>query len=160
MKTAAKTFATVVAVVAAISCSSIQASAFMGPEGMPPAGRQFKKMATELGLSTQQQEQIQALFATNRPAAEPLVKQLQVEHRAVRNLAQADTLDEAAIRAQVAKAALVQADLAVQHAKLSQEVRVLLTPDQLQKFKTIQAQRDSRMDGKRSHGGKHFKQAD
>lgn len=154
MKTAAKVFGTVVAVLAAISFSSIQASAFMCGEGMPPTGRQFKKMATELGLSTQQQDEIKKIIAKNRPLAEPLMKQLQSEHRALRGIIQADTFDEAAIRAQVAKAGALQADLAVQRAKLAQQVRAILTPEQIQKFKDIQSRRDGRMDRKRMHGGK------
>lgn len=158
MRTAVKLFATAAAVAATVSFSSIQASAFMGDEGMPPAGRQFKKMATELGLSVQQQDEIKSIIAKNRPLAEPLMKQLHSEHRALRNLVQADTVDEAAIRAQIAKAGALQGDLAVQRAKLSKEIRAILTPEQIQKFKDIQAKRDSQMDKKRMHGGKQFKQ--
>ena len=159
MRTAVKLFATAAALVATVSFSSIQASAFMGGEGMQPVGRQFKKMATELGLSAQQQERIKEIFARNRPAAEPLMEQLKSEQRALRNLVQADAFDEAAIRAQVAKMGTLQADMAVQHAKLAQEVRAILTPEQIQKFKEIQAKRDDHMDKKRMHGGKkHLKQ--
>ena len=159
MKTAAKVFATAVAVVATISFSSIQASAFMGDEGMPPSGRHFKKMTTELGLSIQQQQEIKGVIAKNRPTAEPLIKQRQSEQRTLRTLIQADTFDEAAIRAQVVKMGTLQADMAVQHAKLAQEIRAILTPEQIQKFKEIQAKRDSQMDKKRMHDGKkHLKQ--
>jgi periplasmic protein CpxP/Spy len=158
MKTAVKLFATAAAVVAAVSFSSIQASAFMGSEGMPPTGRQFKKMAAELGLSAQQQDEIKKIISQNRPLAEPMMKQLRSEHRALRNLVQADTFDEAAIRAQVAKAETLQADLAVQRAKLAQQVRAILTPEQIQKFRDIQARRDGQMDKKRMHGGKQFTQ--
>ena len=159
MKTAVKLFATAAAVLATVSISSVQASAYMGEEGMPPAGRQFNKMATELGLSAQQQEGVKGIFAKNRPAAEPLMKQLKGERRALRNLVQADTFDEAAIRAQVAKMATLQSDMAVQHAKLAQEIRTILTPEQIQKFKEIQARRDSQKDSARMHGGrKHLKQ--
>jgi protein CpxP len=158
MKSAAKLFVTVAAVAATISFSSIQASAFMDGDGIPPSGRHFKKMAAELGLSIQQQHEIKGFIAKNRPTAEPLMKQLQSEHRALRNLVQADTIDEAAIRAQVAKAGALQADLAVQRAKLAQEIRAVLTPEQIQKFKDIQAKRDGQMDKKRMHGGKQLKQ--
>ncbi len=159
MKTAAKVCATVAAVVAAISFSSIQASAFMDGEGVPQAGHQFKKMATELGLTTQQQETIKGIFAKNRPTTEPLMKQLKSEQRALRTLVQADTIDEAAIRAEAAKLGTLHADMAVRHAKLAQEIRAILTPEQIQKFKEIQARRDSQKDTARTHGGKrHLKQ--
>ena len=153
MRTSVKLFASAAAVIAAVSFSPIQASAFMGEEGMPPAGRHFKKMAAELGLTAQQQEGIKGIFAKNRQAAEPLMKQLKSERHALRSLVQADTIDEAAIRAQVAKMGTVQADMAVQHAKLAQEIRTILTPEQLQKFKEIQAKRESRKDTGRKHGG-------
>jgi protein CpxP len=126
--------------------------------GAPPSGRHFKKMATELGLSIQQQQEIKGVIAKNRPTTEPLMKQLQSEHRALRSLIQADTFDEAAIRAQAAKAGALQADMAVQRAKLAQEIRAILTPEQIQKFKDIQAKRDGQMDKKRMHGDKQFKQ--
>ena len=154
MKTSVKLFASVAAVVAVVSFSSIQASAFMGDEGMPPAGRQFKKMAAELGLTAQQQEGIKGVFAKNRPAAEPLMKQMKSERSALRNLVQADTIDEAAIRAQALKIGSLQADMAVQHAKLAQEVRTILTLEQIQKFKEIQTARESRKDMNRKQGGR------
>jgi protein CpxP len=154
MRTSVKLFASAAAVVAVVGFSSIQASAFMGDEGMgmPPAGRQFKKMAAELGLTAQQQEGAKGIFAKNRPATEPLMKQLKSERHVLKNLVQADTIDEAAIRAQVAKMGTLQADMAVQHAKLAQEVRTILSPEQIQKFKEIQAARESRKDMGRKQG--------
>ena len=157
MRTTIKLFATAAIVVATVSFSSLQASAYMGGEGMPPAGRHLKKMASELGLSAQQQHDIKEIFAKKRPAAEPLMKQLRIERRTLRSLEQADSFDEAAIRAQVAKIGTLQADMAVRHAKLAQEIRTILTPEQIQKFKEIQTKRDDQMD-KRVHGRKHLKQ--
>jgi len=159
MRTSVKLFASAAAVVAVVGFSSLQASAFMGDEGMPPAGLQLKKMAAELGLTAQQQEGVKGIFAKNRPATEPLMKQLKSERHVLRNLVQADTIDEAAIRAQVAKMGTLQADMAVQHAKLAQEVRTILSPEQIQKFKEIQAARESRKDMDRKQGGrKHLEQ--
>jgi Spy/CpxP family protein refolding chaperone len=157
MKTAAKTFATALAVVVAISCSSIQVSAFMGDDGAPIAGHQFKKMATELGLSARQQEEIKTIYTKHRPTAEPLMKQLQGEHRVLKELIQADVIDEPAIRAQVAKTSLLQSDLAVQHAKIALEVRAILTPEQNKKYKARQTRHEGRMNGKRMHDGKQSK---
>ena len=151
MKAAGKGFAVLVAVVAAVSFSPLTSSAFMGEDGAPPAGRHFKKMATELGLSAQQQQDVKAVFAKNRPQAEPLMKQLKTEHRSLRALIQADAVDDAAIRAQSAKVAAVEADLAVQGAHVGQQVRAILTPEQIQKFKELQADRDKRMDDRRGH---------
>jgi protein CpxP len=63
---------------------------------------------------------------------------------------QAETVDEAAIRAQATKVAAVEADLAVQRAHGAQEIRKVLTPEQIQKFKAIQEKRDSKLDSFRS----------
>jgi periplasmic protein CpxP/Spy len=155
MKSAGKGFAIAAALVAAVSFAPLNSSAFMGEDGAPPAGRHFKKMATELGLSAQQQQDVKAVFAKNRPQAEPLMKQLKTEHRSLRTLIQADAVDDAAIRAQSAKVAAVEADLAVQRAHVGQQVRAILTPEQVQRFKELQADRDSRMDDRR---GRHNKQ--
>jgi len=149
VKTRAKGFALVAVVIAAVSFIPLVSSAVMGEEGAAPAGRHRSNMATELGLSTQQQQSVKDVFAQSRPQAAPLMKQLKVERRSLRVLIQADTIDEAAIRAQSAKVAAVEADLAVQRAHVAQQMRAILTPEQVQTFKALQAKRDSRMDGKR-----------
>ena len=144
MKTTIRTLAAAAALITAVSFAPTGASAFMGDDGPPMAGRHFKRMATELGLSAQQQQDIKAVFQKERHQLQPLMKQLMVERRALRTLIHADTVDEAAIRAQSAKAAAIQADLAVQRALTGQQVRKLLTPEQAQKLKDFQAKMESR----------------
>ena len=158
MKTGFKTLAAIAVVAASISIAPVTASAIMGGDGLPPAGRHFKKMATELGLSSQQKQEVKDIFAKSRSQAEPLMKQIKTERHALRELVQADVIDEAAIRAQSAKVAAVEADLAVQRAHVAQQIRAILTPEQVQKFKAIQAKRDSRMDEMPNRGTKRFKQ--
>lgn len=149
MKRVVKGVALVAAVVAAVSFTPHVSSAFMGEDGAAPAGRHFSKMATELGLTSQQQQAVKDVFAQARPQAAPLMKQLKLERRSLRTLIQAEAVDETAIRAQSAKLATVEADLAVQRAHVAQQVRAILTPEQVQKFKDLQAKRDSRMDQRR-----------
>jgi periplasmic protein CpxP/Spy len=144
MKTGIRMFAIVAAVATTLGLAAITASAHMGDEGQPPTGRHFKKMSKELGLTSKQQDGIKAIFEKNRPLVKPLIQQMMTERRALRSLVQADTIDEAAIRAQSAKVAAIQADLAVQRAHTGQDIRALLTPDQILKFKTLQAKRDNR----------------
>jgi periplasmic protein CpxP/Spy len=81
-----------------------------------------------------------------------------IERRALRTLIQADTIDEAAIRAQSAKVAAIEADLAVQRAHSAQDFRKVLTPEQLQKFKAMQDQRDSKRDKFLSRSAKESSQ--
>lgn len=148
MKTGIRMFAIVAAVAATLGLAAITASAHMGNEGQPPAGHHFKKMTKELNLTSQQQDSIKAIFEKNRPQVKAQMQQMKSERQALHALIQADTIDDAAIRAQSAKVAAIQADLAVQRAHSSQEIRALLTPEQVQKFKTLQAKRDK-------HHGKH-----
>lgn len=156
MTSAFRNFAVIAALVAATSSAPLTAHAFMGDDGAPQAGRHFKKMAAELGLSDQQKQEIKDVFKKDRPRIQPLMKQHLAERRALRSLVQADVIDEAAIRAQSAKVAAVEADLAVQRAKAGQEIRKLLTPEQVQKFKEIQAKRDRKLDEFSSQTGKRL----
>jgi protein CpxP len=111
-------------------------------------------MAKELQLTTQQKQQIKEIFARNRPQNEPLMKQMHTERQALRTLIQANAIDEAAIRAQSAKVAAVEADLAVQRAKVAREIRAILTPEQIAKEKELQAQRDKKMEERAARRGK------
>ncbi|HIJ80181.1 MAG TPA: Spy/CpxP family protein refolding chaperone [Desulfuromonadales bacterium] len=154
MKTASKTAAVLFALMAAVSVTPLKSFAMPGGDG-PPSAKHFKQMAAELGLSDQQKLDVKALFAKNRPLAEPLMASLNTERRALRALVQADAVDETAIRAQSAKVAALMADLAVQRAHVAQQIRTVLTPEQVKKFKEIQARRDSTMDAA-GHGAKRM----
>lgn len=161
MKAAIKTILAITALVTAVATVPVTASAYMGDDGPPQAGNHgshFKKMAKELQLTQQQKQQLKEIFAKNRPQAEPLMKQMRAERRALRALIQADTIDEPAIRAQSAKVAAVEADLAVQHARVAKEIRAILTPEQIAKEKELQAQRDKKMDERAAQPGKRPRQ--
>lgn len=146
MRTTIRTIAAGAALITAVSLAPVGASAFMGDDGHPMAGPHFKRMATELGLSAQQKQDIKAVFQKDRAQFLPLIQQLKSEHRSLRSLVHAGTVDDAAIRAQSAKVAAIQADLAVQRAHMGQEVRKLLTPEQVQKLKAFQAKQEERQD--------------
>ena len=146
MRTTIKSLAAAAAFIAGVSLAPSGASAFMGADGPPMAAQHFRRIATELGLSAQQKQDIKAIFQNDRTQFQPLLKQLVAERRALRTLIQADTIDEAAIRAQSAKLAAVQADLAVQGAHVGQEVRKVLTPEQVRKFRELQAKMDRKRD--------------
>ena len=57
----------------------------------------------------------------------------------------AETIDEAAIRKAAGVVAVLEADQAVNRAKLFQEIRGILTPEQLQKFEQMREERRERM---------------
>ncbi|MBT1073463.1 Spy/CpxP family protein refolding chaperone [Pelotalea chapellei] len=143
-------------IMTSVALAPATAPAYIGDDGPAPIAQHMKQMAKELQLSPQQKQQIKEIFDRNKPAAEPLFKQMKTERLALRSLVQADTIDEAAIRAQSAKVAAIQADLAVQRARVHQEIRAILTPEQIAKAKELQAQRDKRMEN-RAHQGKRSK---
>jgi Spy/CpxP family protein refolding chaperone len=121
-----------------------------GDGGWMGHGQPGDRLTKELGLSKEQTEQVKAIFRKHRDETAPLRKEMVSGRRALRNLIQSDKPDEAAIREQVRKIAATGGDLAVRWAKVSQEVRTVLTPEQIQKFRALQEKRDRRIDGMRS----------
>ena len=115
-------------------------------------GPQGDRLAKELDLSKEQTEQVKAIFRKHRDATAPLRKEMVSEWRELRNLIQSDKPDEAAIREQVRKIAATGGNLAVRWAKVAQEVRTVLTPEQIQKFRALQEKRDRRIDGMMNRG--------
>jgi Spy/CpxP family protein refolding chaperone len=116
--------------------------------------RPFKHRWAALGLSDDQKAQVKSILQKYKPTTQPLVQQLVAERRALRDAIHAPTIDEPAIRAQAAKVASLQADLAVQRAHVSHDIRAVLTPEQIQKLQDIRAKADARFDGFRHHVAK------
>jgi len=102
-------------------------------------GKQFfERLAVKLGLSEQQKAQAKAILKGSREQAQPLMASLKQERQGLRTLIHSGS-DEAAVRAQSAKVAAVQADLAVQRAATARKLMALLTPDQQAKLKDLKA---------------------
>ena len=110
--------------------------------------------ADKLGLSDDQKAQVKLVVQKYKPTVQPLVQQMITERRALRDTIHAQTFDESAIRAQAAKVASLQADLAVQRAHMSQDIRAVLTPEQIQKLNDMKTKADARFDGFRHHVAK------
>ena len=120
-------------------------------DGWRGHGEPGNRFAKALDLSREQTEQVKAIFRKHRDETAPLRKEMVSERRELRNLTRADKTDEAAIREQARKIAATSADLAVRRARMAQEVRAVLTPEQAQKFRALQDTRDRRMGGMRDH---------
>jgi len=97
----------------------------------------FMKLAKALGLSDDQKAQSKAIFQANKDVVKPILVNLRAERKNLRALIHADTVDEAAIRAETAKIAAIQADLNVNRAKVGAQFRAILTPAQLASLKTL-----------------------
>ena len=109
-------------------------------------GHRGHQLAKALGLSEEQKEQVKAIFRKHRDEIAPLRKEMVSGRRELRMLIQSDKPDEAAIREQVKKIAATGGNLAVLWAKVSQEVRAILTPEQIRRFRDLQEKRDRRID--------------
>jgi protein CpxP len=130
-----------------------QASAFQkGRHGGGQPCMQMNGMMKGLGLTDQQKAKMNDVMKAQRAGNEGLFKQYFAEKRALRKLIHGDTFDEAAIRAQAAKVAALEGDMAVSRAKMAQEMRSILTPDQIKKLKERQAKWEQRMQGRLGDG--------
>ncbi|MFI4955394.1 MAG: Spy/CpxP family protein refolding chaperone [Gammaproteobacteria bacterium] len=116
----------------------------------------FAELATKLSLSDQQKAKVKEVFKKSQPQLKPIFSKLINEKREMRTLIQSGSADEAAIRAQAAKVASVEADLAVQRAQIAKQLRAILTPEQIEKFKIIQKEKDSKFDQFREHMREQF----
>lgn len=122
-----------------------------GPDG-PGAG--LHRMLAHLDLTDDQKEQIHGMFEQHREATEATREQLREAHRQIMDLTHADTLDETAIRQAIADAAVLRADMAVDGARMFQQMRTVLTEEQLQKLGEMRTKMRERMDEQREfrHG--------
>ena len=107
--------------------------------------RLFRMLSRKLALTDQQKAQAKELWQQHRAQAKPLLTDLRTQRQQLRQMVLSGSADESAIRAQSAKVASVQADLAVERAKGAKEFMALLTPDQQAKLKTMEAKWAERM---------------
>ena len=114
--------------------------------------RLFARLAKKLALTDAQKTQAKAVFKSNRALAKPTFVGLMTEKHLLRGLIQSGSADEAAIRAESAKVASLEADLAVQRANGAKQFLALLTPDQQTKLKAMQAKRELKFQNFLSQG--------
>jgi periplasmic protein CpxP/Spy len=131
----------VVVGMAALMASAGIAQATPGGLGDEPCGmhqrHHGKEFGQKLGLTDAQKAQAKAIFQGNRDLVKPLFTTLRTEQKNLQGLIHADTLDEAAIRAETAKIAGIQADLNVNRAKVEAQFRAILTPAQVVILKSM-----------------------
>ena len=97
-----------------------------------------------LDLTETQREQVKTALDSHKAEFEALGTRMRSARQALDAAVTADTFDEAAIRQKATDVALVEADGAVLRAKVHAEVWALLTPEQQQKSKALQAERQAR----------------
>jgi periplasmic protein CpxP/Spy len=136
--------------IAALTACAGMAQADEGGWGGEQCGTQqhhnFKKFAKRLGLTDAQKAQAKTIFQGNKDVAKPIVTSLRAERENLQALIHADTIDEAAIRAETAKLAGIQADLNVNRAKVGAQFRAILTPAQLDILKAMHRKKGHQRD--------------
>lgn len=125
-----------------------------GPGG-PPRGFGGEPMFAlrELDLSEAQRQQVRDVmqrYGTQlRDAGNRVRQAFEAQRKAVETI----PVNESLIRSTTQELAAAQTEMAIQQARVRSEVFALLTPEQQEKAKTLQADRQSRVKERRRPGG-------
>lgn len=141
------------ATVAVLSVSAIAANEAAQETGRQAIAAKVLKAMDRLNLDQAQRDQIKAVLKKNLPAMKPNIQKFVQERRALTDAIRKTPADEAAIRAQSAKVAAVESDLAVQRAGLSAEVRAVLRPEQQAEFDKMDKEFREKVDERLSRIG-------
>jgi periplasmic protein CpxP/Spy len=98
-----------------------------------------------LDLTADQQTQIKAIWAKEKPSIKPLMQQERTNHAAMESLLASGPFDEAKTRTLATANAQTLIELEVQHARIKSEMMQVLTADQKTKLTQIEAEHQSRM---------------
>ncbi len=118
-------------------------------------GQRMEMMDTILDLTEEQKGQIETLLNQKHQDKQELHEQMQASREAMREARNADTFNEADFRAKAAVQAELKTEMMVAHAKLKQQIRALLTPEQQEKADTLGGMMGGHGKG-RHHGGMGF----
>ena len=110
-----------------------------GPGG--PMGMGIGPGFRELDLTDDQRTQIKSIMESHQAEFKAAGDKMRAVREGMQALIEADTLDEAAIRAKSAEVAAAEADSAILGAKVRQQTLQVLTSEQLTKLKELQASR-------------------
>jgi Spy/CpxP family protein refolding chaperone len=125
-----------------------------GPGGMD--GHRLEHLALRLELSDGQREELEASFKSRFEAGAEARRALFEARRALADQVRAEIFDEAAIREAAGVLAALEADAAVTRAKHAQQLRQILTPEQLAELKEMRDERGEGRFGRRGRRGRGF----
>jgi Spy/CpxP family protein refolding chaperone len=125
------------------------AGPFGGPGG--PGGRGFAAgfALGQLDLSDAQKQQIRDITRRHRDQSQPLARRLQQAMEAQRVAIETIPVNESLVRSAVQDLAAVQADLAVEQARLHSDIFSVLTVEQQEKATQLEAQAQAQMKERR-----------
>lgn len=118
--------------------SAVQAQ-FLNPPGgenAPPR----PNLLSELNLSVEQMQRLRRLNQERRPLMQEAQRRLREANRALDEAIYADKENEAEIAARIKDVQLAQAEVVKNRTTIDLEIRRILTPEQLAKFRTLRAE--------------------
>src|SRR5690242_2106209 len=123
--------------------------AAMAQDGPPPAGgpppdgvQQPKRpnLLAALGLSPDQQQLVRRINQQRKPLMEAALARLKAANQALDEAIYADSLDETGFQAKLKELHAAQAEVAKLRFTSELEIRKVLTPDQLARFRELRQQ--------------------
>jgi Spy/CpxP family protein refolding chaperone len=131
--------------VTVVATHAAPAAAGTGPLGQRRAALR-ERVKEKLGLTEDQVARIKAELAGEKDAITGLLKRLHTARADLRDTIQQTGAGETAVRAAAAKVADVEADIAVERAKLHGRISPILTADQVARMKEFQKRLDDFLD--------------
>jgi len=122
------------------------------PPGGGPMGMRGGPMVAGLrglDLTEAQRGQVKSIMDSHQNEFRAIGEKQRAAREAMRELLDADVIDEGAIRAKSAEAASSEADAAILNAKVRAEVKEILTPEQVKKAQELRDARETRMKQRR-----------
>lgn len=141
--------AVVVGLVAVGAAAQAQGVGHGGPRGrFGAAGPAGDLPLRALNLTDAQRQQVREVGERHRTNAQSAAQQLRQAMAAQRTAVETLPVDESAIRATAEALASAQTAMAIERAQRRSEVFSILTPEQQEKVKQLQAEREARMKGR------------
>ena len=112
-----------------------------GPGG--PMGMGFGPEFRELDLSDEQKAQVKTIVESHQAEFKAVGDKMRVARESMRDLIEAEALDESAVRAKSVEVAAAEADAAILNAKVRTQTLQVLTSEQLAKLKELRAAREA-----------------
>jgi Spy/CpxP family protein refolding chaperone len=105
----------------------------------------IQQRLVQAGMTAEQRDQVREVLKGFMPEVAPLVKQSIEERKTLRDVIRTSPPDEAAIRAQSAKVAAIEAEIAVKRSQIVEKVRPIFTPEQLGELKRMEEEFHSKI---------------
>lgn len=119
--------------------------------GFPPPFL-FEKIAKELGLNDEQKTQAKTILESRKEVVKPLIELMKQNHENSKNLGTDGTFDEVQVIQIANEQAETMKKLFVEKERTKAELFAILTPEQREKAKEMQAKFGEKMKGKFGRG--------